>query len=222
MQKHNGVQVVQGCYKDRQVGPRYRRKCHLLWMCSAWRGKWQKRHVKIHSSHAIKTTLRLYKDQERSQNLQQTYQADEKEGQTQKKQSKHARIDSLHPKTLNQRRNAHEESARSVSWFLKTLDTSVSFLKFLLWWYKPHILPLDIVSPSHSRHLIFWQNSMFGYNIRGMVSNADAWGTSLSPLIPLAATFSDLHITPAMAAAVTGSLEISVPALMCFSQVPLL
>lgn len=30
-----------------------------------------------------------------------------------------------------------------------------------------------------------------------MVSNADPWGTTFSPLIPLAATFSDLHTVPA-------------------------
>lgn len=53
-----------------------------------------------------------------------------------------------------------------------------------------------------------------------MVSNIDAWGHLIfSSLIPLVATFSDLPTILAMVAAV---MEISVPPLMCFSQVPLL
>lgn len=84
-------------------------------------------HVEIHSSQVMKTMLRLYKDY-RSWNLQQNFiRWMRKKDKHRRNNQKDKRINGLHPKTLHQRRNVHEEPARSVSRFSKTLDTTVSF-----------------------------------------------------------------------------------------------
>lgn len=86
MQNHRGVQVVQGCLKDRIVSK-------LVWgteenviffECVQHEdANGRNVHVEIHSIHVMKTTLKLYKDHRKILEFTaKFYQADEKEGQT--------------------------------------------------------------------------------------------------------------------------------------------
>lgn len=87
MQKYSGVQVVQGCLKDRLVSK-------LVWgteenvtyfECIQHEdANGRNVHVEIHSIHVMKTTLELYKDHRNILEFTaKINQADEKEGQTQ-------------------------------------------------------------------------------------------------------------------------------------------
>lgn len=123
-------------WANQQVGLRYRRN-NLLWMFEEGNGR--NTHVEFHPNgeNCTETAQRYRKILE--------FTADDKDGHTQNNQ-KDTRLNGLYHKTLTQRRrkNAGEESARSVSWLLTIAEFSEfgSWLRYVSFslMFLPHVI----------------------------------------------------------------------------------